>query len=102
MIALKAVSYNREMSSCRGRSAFELSVETFVISAEDACLENRQIEAAISETVNHLQPRAIGLFYAGPVAMTVGRVHRWNALPRTQLHEFEQATCTYTATCVLV
>jgi len=62
MIALKAVGYNREMSSCRGGSAFELSVETFVIDADDACLENRQIKAAISETVNRLQPRAIDSF----------------------------------------
>lgn len=61
----------------------------------------RQIKEAVIQTVDRLRPRAIDLFFAGPAALAVALGHRWNAMPPTQLHEFDQDAGVYTPSACL-
>jgi len=59
------------------------------------------IKNAVTRAVDRLRPKGIDLFFAGPAALGVALGHRWNALPPTQLSEFDQAPGTYTKTARL-
>jgi len=59
------------------------------------------IKAAVAQEVAHLRPTGIDLYYVGPAALAVALGHRWNALPRTQLHEFDAPTKRYTRTAII-
>ena len=57
-----------------------------------------RLKAALSELAARLRPRRIRLYYAGPAAFAVALGHRWNALPRTELYEFDSVSGSYVAT----
>lgn len=60
----------------------------------------QQMKAHISTACSQLRPKQIDLYYVGPAVAAVALGHRWNALPKTQLHEFDQVTRLYRKTAL--
>lgn len=71
-----------------------------ITSAKHAQSAVSRIKDLVCAAVSRLQPRRIRLYFAGPAALAVALGHRWNALPATQLHEFNSERM-YTPTALL-
>lgn len=59
------------------------------------------VKRAVDIAASRLKPGGIKLFMAGPAAFAVALGHRWNAMPRTQLHEYLTADRRYVPTARL-
>ncbi len=59
------------------------------------------VKRAVDRAVQRLRPKRLRLFIAGPAAFAVALGHRWNAMPETQLHEFDPGTRRYVQTAIL-
>lgn len=72
-----------------------------ITSAKEAQVGVARVKDAVAAAASRLRASAIDLYIAGPAAFAVALGHRWNALPPTQLHEFDSAKRVYvrTATC---
>jgi hypothetical protein len=59
------------------------------------------VKAAVTEASTRLRAKRIDLYYAGPAVFAVALGHRWNAMPPTNLFEFDPVSRTYlrTASC---
>lgn len=64
----------------------------------EAQISVRTVKDQVAMAVDNLHPRSIELYIAGPSALAVALGHRWNALPPTQLNEFDASTGNYTPT----
>jgi hypothetical protein len=72
-----------------------------VTSAKQAQALVGTLKAAVAEATAELKPDVLDLYLAGPAAFAVALGHRWNGLPRTQLHEFLAAERRYVPTAML-
>jgi len=61
----------------------------------------RAIKAFVDVEVNRLRPEGIELYFVGPAAMAVALGHRWNAMPATQLFEYDADQNSYRPTARL-
>jgi hypothetical protein len=73
-----------------------------VVSAQAAQALVAQVKRIVTAAVVKLQPSTINLYFAGPAALAIALGHRWNAMPKTQLHEFDAQKRTYRGTAILV
>lgn len=77
------------------------TLATPVTTAAEAQASVRVIKAAADETIGRIRPNQIDLFMAVPAALAAGLGHRWNGMPRTQLHEFDASSGKYSPTALL-
>lgn len=73
-----------------------------VVSAEAAQALVAQVKRIVTAAVIKLQPLGINLYFAGPAALAIALGHRWNVMPKTQLHEFDAQNRTYQRTAILI
>ena len=72
-----------------------------IVSAQMAQASASVVKRAVDDAVARFHPRGLHLYMASPAAFAVVLGHRWNALPRTQLHEFLPAEARYVKTAVI-
>jgi hypothetical protein len=72
-----------------------------IVSAKSAQAAVACVKSAIADAAARLRPKSIELYYAGPAALAVALGHRWNAMPRTNIYEFDSSTRVYTTTASL-
>ena len=76
----------------------EAHMDRPLVSAGDAQTGAAHVKAAVASAVSRLRPRRIELYYAGPAAFAVALGHRWNAMPPTDLYEFNASSGSYVPT----
>jgi hypothetical protein len=59
------------------------------------------VKRAVGDAVARLRPKQIDLYVAGPAAFAVALGHRWNAMPPTQLFEFNAVHRSYSPTALI-
>lgn len=79
-------------------SILRIEFDSPIPNARAAQLVARAIKSSVDAACGRLRPTSIDLYLAGPAALVVALGHRWNALPRTQLHEYIRTTRSYTLT----
>jgi len=93
-----------DLQSTAGRASetvLSFHLPTAIASAHDAQAGVGMVKQAIDEAVQRMRPATINLYFAGPAAFAVALGHRWNALPRTQLHEFQSSSGRYIPTALI-
>lgn len=83
------------------RSALVFHLPTPLASASEAQASASVIKQAVDAAVARLQPRCLKVYMACPAAFAVVLGHRWNAMPRTHLHEYVARDSRYVETAVL-
>jgi hypothetical protein len=59
------------------------------------------IKHEVDSAARRLNPKAIDFYFAGPAALAGMLGHRWNAMPRTQLHEYVAESRLYLPTAAV-
>ena len=72
-----------------------------LVSGRAAQASVSRLKREVDSAVGRLRPSGIKLYLAGPAALAVVLGHRWNAVPRTQLHEFLATERRYVPTVCL-
>jgi 2-keto-3-deoxy-L-rhamnonate aldolase RhmA len=72
-----------------------------VTSAVDAQQLAQEMKSMVLATATKLSAKAIDLFFLGPAALAVAIGHRWNAMPTTQLYEYDPAAHEYKPSLLL-
>ncbi|MDF0498160.1 SAVED domain-containing protein [Bradyrhizobium yuanmingense] len=83
------------------KSMLRLHVSDPLQSGRIAQIAVATAKRAIDSAKTRLRPEQIDLFFAGPAAFAVLLGHRWNAMGRTQWHEFVPSDGQYVATALL-
>ena len=89
------------MAGVKVESILALHLPKALVSGQVAQASVATVKRSVDTAVTRLRPKAIKLFIAGPAAFAVALGHRWNAMPPTQLHEFQSREQRYVATACL-
>lgn len=98
---LRDPSTTLAQAGLRAEQVLRINLSGPVTSAEMTQALVGQVRSAVSQAVGCLQPGAIHMYFAGPAVVAVALGHRWNAMPRTQLHEFDVERQQYQQTAIL-
>src|SRR5690606_14088357 len=85
----------RTLNMSDGERIFSLVLQQALTSAVEAQVSASAIKTTIDRVTAKLRPAGIDLFYVGPAAFAVVLGHRWNALPTTQMYEYDSAAGKY-------
>jgi len=85
----------------KAESILALHLPKALVSGQAAQASVATVKRSVDTAVTRLRPKAIKLFIAGPAAFAVALSHRWNAMPPTQLHEFQSREQRYVPTACL-
>jgi hypothetical protein len=72
-----------------------------IVNGTDAQSSVKLLKAAVSQAVSQFNPKGIDLYFVGPAALAVAIGHRWNALPTTQIFEFDVSSRRYIPTVTI-
>ena len=84
-----------------GPNVFTAFLPGPVTDAKAAQASVRVVRGAVDAAVKSLKPSTIEFYAAGPAAFFVALGHRWNAMPKTQLHEFVAETRVYVPSALI-
>jgi hypothetical protein len=61
----------------------------------------QRVKSTVLAATSRLGAQAVDLFFVGPAALAVAMGHRWNAMPPTQVFEYDPASHQYSPSVLL-